>query len=240
MAKYEGNYSEFNALNRLENLDGIEWKIVDHLINSNTKHANLIWKILKYDSDIYALNKDPVDKDVRRQLVCTNNGEHTKKRLFLQPFVDDAWSEQCSSVYIYVDELHPVDQTRANVIVTVEAVVHAKTSVIAGDGQQITIQDPTDPDKKNNYNPNANPNDSDKQGNIVVTMKNRATVLLKSIIAELNGLYLDGVGYLLLDKKLDAQTGAKLSLWNNRSYYGYSIKLCTTQSGVSDSADIGF
>ena len=56
--------------------------------------------------------------------------------LFRSPFVDDAWSEQCSSVYIYVDQIKPTDQTRANVIVTVEAIVHAKTSVIAGDGER--------------------------------------------------------------------------------------------------------
>ena len=226
MAEYKGEYSEFNAVNRVQNLDGIEWKIVDHLINSTTKHANNIWKILK-NNDIYALNGPDVSIEDRRSLVCTNNGEITTKRLFLQPFVDDAWSEQCSSVYVFIDEIHPMDQTRAYIIVTVEAVVHAKISVIAGDGDELT-------------NPQANPNDSDKQGNIVVTMKNRAAVLLKSIIAELNGLYLDGIGYLILDSKVDKTSGVKLSLWNNRSYYGYSIKFAMALSGVSDSAEVGF
>ena len=227
MVEYKGTYSEFNAVNRLQNLDGIEWKIVDHLIHSQNKHADNIWKILKYDSDIYALSKESVKETERRKLVCTNNGEPTTKRLFIQPFVDDAWSEQCSSVYVYVDEVRPTDQTRANVIVTVEAIVHAKTSVIAGDGDQLT-------------NPQANPNDSDEQGNIVVTMKNRATVLLKSIVAELNGLFLDGIGYLIIDPTLDKKTGAVLSLWNNRSYYGYSIKFAVKMSGFSDNANIGF
>ena len=224
MAEYKGTYSEFNAVNRFQNLDGIEWKIVDHLIHSQTKHADLFWKILKYGSDVYALSKDPVQESDRRALVCTHNGEHTTKRLFLQPFVDDAWSEQCSSVYIYVDEIHPSDQTRANVIVTVEAVVHAKISVIAGDGDEL-------------INPNANPNDSDEQGNIVVTMKNRATVLLKSIMAELNGLFLDGIGYLLIDNKLDQSTGVKSALWNGRAFYGYSIKFGLKLSGVDDNAE---
>ena len=230
MAEYQGSYSEFNAVNRVQNLDGIEWKIIDHLIHSTTKHADLFWKILKYDSDIYALSKPSVSEQERRELVCTNNGNQTGKRLFLQPFVDDAWSEQCSSVYIYVERLSPIDQTRANIIVTVEAVVHAKISVVAGDGDQA-------------INPKANPNDSDKpgeQGNIVVTMKNRATVLLKSIIAELNSLYLDGIGYFIIDKNLDSETGAKMSLWNRRSYYGYTIKFGTVMSGVSDDANIGF
>ena len=227
MANYKGTYSEFNAVNRLQNLDGLEWKIVDHLIKSDSKHADIIWKILKYNSDINALSQNSIGEADRRKLVCTNNGEPTTKRLFLQPFVDDAWSEQCSSVYVYVDEIRPVDQTRANVIVTVEAIVHAKISVIAGDGDQ-------------ELNPNANPNDSDEQGNIVVTMKNRATVLLKSIVAELNGLFLDGIGYLLIDPKKDSKTGAVLSLWNNRSYYGYTIKFAVEMAGVSDSSGIGF
>ena len=227
MAEYKGTYSEFNSVNRLQNLDGIEWKIVDHLIRSHDKHAENIWKILAYDSDIYALSKASVGETERRKLVCTNNGEPTNKRLFIQPFVDDAWSEQCSSVYVYVDEIRPTDQTRANVIVTVEAIVHAKTSVIAGDGDELT-------------NPQANPNDSDEQGNVVVTMKNRATVLLKSIVAELNGLFLDGIGYLIIDPTLDSKTGAVLSLWNNRSYYGYSIKFAVKMAGISDNADWGF
>lgn len=227
MAQYQGTYSDFNSVLRLQNVDGIEWKIADHLIHSQTKHADNFWKILAYDSDIYALSKEPIQENQRRNLVWTNNGEMTTKRLFLQPFVDDAWSEQCSSVYVYVDQIKSIDQTRANVIVTVEVIVHTKTSVIAGDGDKI-------------LNPKANPNDSDEQGNIVVTMKNRATVLLKSIVAELNGLFLDGIGYLLIDPRLDSETGAKLSLWNRRSYYGYSIKFATAMAGISDNADIGF
>ena len=225
-ASYKGEYAP-DALNRLQNIDGIEWKIVDHLIHSDTKHANNIWKILANDSDIYALSKDNVTVSNRRALVCTNNGEPTGKRLFIQPFVDDAWSEECSSVYIFVDEIHPVDKARANIIVTVEAIVHAKTSVIAGDGDEES-------------NPESNPNDSDEQGNIVVTMKNRATVLLKSLVAELNGLYLDGVSYLVLNQKLDKETGAAMSLWNSRSYYGYQIKFAVEMSGVSDNPDVGF
>ncbi len=233
MANYKGEYSAYNSLNRLQNIDGLEWKIVDHLINSQTKHADNIWKILEYGSDVHALSKDSIGDTERRKLVCTNNGEPTGKRLFIQPFVDDAWSEQCSSVYVYVDEVSPADQTRANVIVTIEAIVHAKTSVIFGDGQQIH-EDGAD------LTPTANPNDSDEQGNIVVTMKNRATVLLKSSVAELNGLFLDGIGYLIMDPILDKKTGAVLSLWNNRSYYGYTIKFAVKMSGISDTSAIGF
>lgn len=220
-------FSPYNDVNRLQNLDGIEWKIVNELIKQDSAYADKLWKILKYDSDVYALSKPSVEEEERRKLVCTNNGEPTGKRLFLQPFVDDAWSEQCSSVYVYVDEIIPFDQARANVIVTVEAIVHAKTSVIAGDGDQ-------------DENPNANPNDSNEQGNIVVTMKNRGTVLVKSIIAALNGLSLDGIGYLQFNAQTEKKSGATLSLWNSRSHYGYKIKFVIAMGGVSENPGIGF
>jgi len=223
---YKGEYME-DSLNRFENIDSIEWKIVSHLINSETKHADNIWKILAHDTDIDALSSASVPKQDRDKLVFKDNGEETSKRVFLQPFVNEAWSEQCSSVYIYVDEIIPQDKARANVIVTVEVIVHAEASVIRSNADQIS-------------NPNANPNDSDKQGNIVVTRKNRATVLLKSLIAELNGLFLDGIGYLVLDQTLDKKSGASLSLWNSRSFYGYQIKFATKMSGVSDNPDVGF
>lgn len=36
------SYSEYNDYNRFENLDGIETKIVNHLISSDTIHAKRI------------------------------------------------------------------------------------------------------------------------------------------------------------------------------------------------------
>lgn len=230
---YKGEYSD-NECNRFENLEGIEGKILNHLFYSQTKHAENIWKILKYNT------RDPLAEanlslDQKNELIFKNNeeGSATNKRFFIQPFVDDAWSEQCSSVYVYVDEVHPTDYTRANVIVTVEAVVHSKLSLIYGN-----IEDQDGPEAKESTQ--YNPNDFDKQGHIVVAWKNRATVLLKSIIAELNGLYLDGIGYLFIDPKLDASTGAKLSLWNSRSFYGYTIKFAVKMGNVSDNPDDGF
>lgn len=235
---YQGEYSE-NECNRFENLEGIEGKILNHLFYSKTTHAENIWKILKYD-DRDPLSHDKVSLKDRNALIFKNDkeGGATTKRFFIQPFVDDAWSEQCSSVYVYVDEIHPTDYTRANVIVTVEVVVHSKISLIQGNDEDISdINDDEDEAKKSTQ---YNPNDFDKQGHIVVAWKNRATVLLKSIIAELNGLYLDGIGYLFIDPKLDSSTGAKLSLWNSRSFYGYTIKFAVKMGNVSDDPDKGF
>lgn len=139
---------------------------------------------------MYALSQPDVTEAERWKLVCNDNGSQTNKRLFFAPFIDDAWQEQCSSVYIYVQDITPIDHLRANIGVTVETVTHSKICAIAGDGDK-------------DLNPEANPNDSDAQGNIVVAFKNRATVLLKCVLAELNGLYLDGIGYLQFNAKED-------------------------------------
>ena len=293
MVPYKGEYSA-NEHNRFENLEGIEGKILNHLFYSKTRHAENLWKILKCN-DEKALNKENVSLNDKYDLIFfnDNDGTFTQKRFFMQPFVDDAWSEQCSSVYVYVDEIHPTDYTRANIIVTVEVVVHARISLLEGNlsdtiyplikgrldienskfyvsswnrqTQEYEEREIT-PDNEHTYldtqsekyyswsegsgfqeieregyaSTQYNPNDFDKQGNIVVDKKNRATVLLKSIVAELNGLYLDGIGYLELDPKLDKSTGAKLSLWNSRSFYGYTIKFAVKMGNVSDSPDDGF
>ena len=242
VSPYKGEYSD-NAMNRFENLEGIAGKILNHFYYSTSRHAQNLWRILKYDDEYALITEEEssahghpdVSAVEKKNLVFFNdsNGQSVNKRFFLQPFVDDAWSEQCSSVYVYVDEVHPTDYTRANIIVTVEAVVHSKISLLEGN---IEENDNDEAKKSSQYNPN----DFSKQGDIVVAWKNRATVLLKSIIAELNGLYLDGIGYLFIDPKLDASTGAKLSLWNSRSFYGYTIKFAMKMGNVSDDPDIGF
>ena len=58
------DYSEYNEFNRFTNIDGIEAKIVEHLVNSTTKHADLFWKILKYN-DLNALSQPSVTKAER-------------------------------------------------------------------------------------------------------------------------------------------------------------------------------
>ena len=224
---YQAEYSDYSDMNRFENLDGLETKILEHLLYSQTKHANYFWKLLKY-STLNALSEPDLSLSDRLALVNNDNGFPTDKRVFLAPFVDDAWDTQCSSVYIFTERIKPTDYTRATVVVTVEIVTHSKVAVINGDG---------DPD----LNPQANPNDTDQTGNLIVPIKNRETVLLKSVLAELNGLYLDGIGYLQMNKFDDAISGeVSMPLFNSRSFYGHTIKFLVEMSGVSSSGGIGF
>ena len=213
-------YSKYNEFNRFPNLDCIPAKIVDHLVKSESKHAQNLWKLLKYN-DLNALTAgENLSQSERQELVFHDNGQTTDKRVFFAPFVDDAWQEQCSSIYIYVDQIYPVTQGNAVVGVKVEIVVHSKISTINGDG---------DPD----LNPEANPADSE-EGNIVVAFKNRATVLLKSVLAELNGLTLDGIGYLQFNTRLLSESQVKCNLWNNKTFWGYTVTFGINMSGLAE------
>lgn len=220
------DYSEYNEFNRYENLDGLEAKVVEHLVNSTSKHAEMFWKILRYN-DLYALSQPSVSKADRLAMVNNDNGESTTKRVFFSPFVDDAWEVQCSSVYIFVDNVQPRNHLASVIGVTVETIVHSKISAIAGDGDPV-------------LNTEANPNDSDSQGSIVVPFKNRATVLLKCILAELNGLYLDGIGYLQLNSRDNLLGKVEMPLFNNRSFYGHSTEFKLEMSGISSTSEEGF
>ena len=87
---YKAEYSDYTLYNRFENLDGIETKILEHLIYSESKHANNLWKLLKYNT-LNALSLDDVTVRERLQLVNNDSGYPVDKRVFLSPFMDDAW-----------------------------------------------------------------------------------------------------------------------------------------------------
>ena len=224
---YSANYLDAN---RFPNLDGIEAKIITHLIKSESHYAKDLWRLVKYTTPD-ALSRPELTSEEKRALVFDGtNGQPSatrEARVFMAPFVDDAWQEQCSSLYIYVSGVRPLDRLHAEVVVNIEVVVHSQISVVIGNG---------DPD----LNPDANPNDSDKEGNIVVAVKNRATALVKDVVAELNGIYLDGVGYLFLEPLKEAKGKVDSKLWNVRSFYGHTISMVMGISGVSDSPMTGF
>lgn len=235
---YKAEYSDYTSYNRFENLDGIETKILEHLIYSESKHANNLWKLLKYNT-LNALSLDDVTVRERLQLVNNDSGYPVDKRVFLSPFMDDAWEVQCSSVYIFTERIKPIDPMKAVIGITVETVTHSKISVISGDGDPDLNE--TKVDKNGNITRfGANPNDTDNQGSIVVPVKNRETVLVKSLLAELNGLYLDGIGYLDFAPGEQVPSEVRMPLFNNRSFYGHTIQFRVELSGVSGSGNYGF
>lgn len=236
-------YSEFNEFNRFSNLDGLEYKIIQHLLHSESKYAIFFWKLLKYTS-MDALYKADLTESEKNELIdgTPENLEaqsqatdgHYIARLFFSPFKDDAETDQCSSVYIYVDNIYPIDQTRSTVSITVETATHVKISVVSTDADMISHPNTTNPNDyyyttKDLTDPDATP---------AVLLKSRATLLLKCILAELNGLYLDGIGYLQFNtnKSIEGdsiKSKAEMSLFNRRSFFGHRIRFNVGISGIS-------
>lgn len=237
-------YGGYNDFNRFINIDGIEGKITQHLLSSSTPYAETFWRLLKYNTPD-ALSLPVLTYKEKKELVDdgfsegNGNGKYQteKTRLFFSPFVDDAWTEQCASVYIYVDNIYPIDHMRSVVSVTVETVIHAKVNVL--------LNGPADGEIGSNELVNPNDYYYANDETPAVQKKSRATVLLKCLLAELNGLYIDGIGYLgfLSSKPIDGDTvrsKATLSLFNNRSFFGHKIGFNVTMSGISDDPEGGF
>lgn len=235
---YKAEYSDYTLYNRFENLDSIETKVLEHLIYSTSKHANNFWKLLKHNT-LNALSLPDVSIEERLELVNNDSGYPDNKRVFLSPFMDDAWEVQCSSVYIFTERIKPIDPMKAVVGITVETVTHSKISIINGDGDPDLNENKVD-DQGNIVQYGANPNDTNNQGSIVVPVKNRETVLIKSLLAELNGLYLDGIGYLALAPNSLVPSEVKMPLFNSRSFYGHSLQFIVEVSGVSSSGEYGY
>lgn len=220
MAKY--TYDEYNQYARLPNLDGLEWKLVDFLIHSESKYAENIWKILKYDTPD-ALTKPNLTVEEKIALICLENdtGE-TGKRVFITPYINDAWTEQSSHIHIYVDAIHAPNHLVSNVHVSIETIVHSKIGIIL-----------SDLDEKN-----ANPNDC-REGEPLVLRKNRATVLLKNVIALFNGMIIDGIGTLQFNQEIDPYCVSNEYSWNSRAYYGHLTKMVVKMSGGSGNPNRG-
>lgn len=214
-----------SAFNRYSNLDNIEWKIINYLINSESKYANYLWKVLKYDTED-CLTKDDLTKEEKLALVYTNNGEATKFRVFMTPFVDDAWEQQSSHLHIYVYGINPMSHLTGKVHVCFECIIHNKISNIYGDASE--------------YNPQTNPVELDSNGNPVTLYKSRATEMLKDIIASLNGEMINGIGVLQFNEELSPYDTAKAALWNSKNFFGYRVIMSTLLSGVSEDSETGY
>lgn len=214
-----------SAFNRYTNLDNIEWKIIDFLIHSKSKYANYLWKILKYDTED-CLSQPDLTEDEKYALVYKNNGDATPFRVFMNPFVDDAWEEQTSLLHIYVYGINPQNQVTGKVHVCFECIIHNKISNIFGDASE--------------YNPRTNPVELDSSGETVIPYKSRATEMLKDVIAALNGQMINGVGVLQFNETLSPYDAAKASLWNSKSFFGYRVIMTSLISGVSECSDCGY
>lgn len=215
-----------NAFNRYTNLDNIEWSIIRYLINSETKFANNLWKILKYDTEDCLL-KENVSKKERAKLVYIDNGDSTNCRVFMEPFTDDSWTERSSHLHIYVGDVEPENHLVSKVNIVFETITHNKITNIIGDATSEDLS-------------MVNPAEFDDDENPIILYKNRETVMLKCVLAELNGMFVNGVGVMQFNLTHNGNDKSKQKLWNGKTYYGHETIMSTMLSGTSEDSECGF
>ena len=214
-----------NAYNRFVNLDNIEYRIVDFLAKSDNKYADYLFKILKYDT-MDALMRPSLTYEERMKLLYSNNGDAAGDRIFLSPFIDDSFEEQSSHLHIYIHSVVPKNHLVSTVNIGIETIVHNKISNIQGDAAM--------------YNPDTNPSEMGDNGQPEIILKNRASVMLKCVLAALNGSFVAGVGTLLFDAETSPYDNSKMSLWNGKKFFGFSTVISTSISGVSTTPECGY
>lgn len=207
------------SYNRYTNLDGIEWRVIDLLVNSKTKHSENLWKMLAYPTEDCLL-QEPLTAQQKYDLIYTDNGLSSDKRVFMMPFVDDAWVVQASRLDIFVSRITPKNHIISNIDIGIEIVVHNKINNILGEADL-------------SYE-GSNPSELSPSGELLIPYKSRSTAMLKSLLAELNGAFVNGVGTLQHNAGLSPYNATVQTVWNNRAYIGYALALTTQLSGVSD------
>lgn len=213
-----------NKYNRFVNLDNIEYRIVQFLAKSDNKYADYLFKILKWDT-MDALMRPSLTYEERMKLLYSNNGDAAGERIFLSPFIDDSFEEQSSHLHIYIHSLVPQSHLTSVVNIGLETIVHNKISNIQGDAAM--------------YNPDTNPSEMGNDGQPEIILKNRASAMLKCVLAALNGSFKCGVGTLQFNNTLSSADNSKMSLWNGKKFFGFSTVMSMLISGVSDTPECG-
>ena len=201
--------------NRFVNLDSIEERIINHFVTSQTDNANRICKLLKY-SDTKALLKPSLTLKEKAELVDMDSSNQEEKRFFRSPFIEDAMTVQCSLIRIYIDSIVPKNHLNSIVNVGFDIVTHNKITNVYNDAcDDLEYPDQFRPIEQE------------------VMMKSRNSVILKNLLAEINGLEIAGVGKFQFNQTLSPFSQARLGIFNNKNYMGYKVVVPVMMSGVS-------
>ena len=214
--------------NRFENLDGIEDRIIYYLLSEKNKtqeelnQVHTIWRILYYN-DVDALIEDeehplPSYKEVCKLISNNNKVDQSDKRVFRSPRMEDAWTQECSLLKIYVDSIVPVNHLRSIVNVGIDIVVNSKIINLAvpDESRSIWIDE-----------------EAEIGSTITVATKSRVTALAQCILSLLNGAQVQGVGKMIFSREQSIFNQAQYGLWNNRNFEGIKIVMGVSISGVS-------
>ena len=99
----DGTLYNYNEFNRFPNLDGVEYKMVNELLHNPSQYAENIWKLIGYTTPD-ALVRDNLTLQQKAALICDENDTlETGKRVFITPYINDAWTDQSAHLHIYVE-----------------------------------------------------------------------------------------------------------------------------------------
>lgn len=206
--------------NRFSNLDGSEDRIIYWLLSPNNKTpeelkaTHTIWRLLMYN-DINAMNKPlPKYSDVVK-LICNDEITQTNKRIFRSPHMEEAFTEQCSLIKIYIDSIIPQNEYIAQTNYGVEVICHNKIINVKVAEEDQTVIDIVDGIE------------------VKVEIKSRVTMLAQAVLSLLNGADIAGVGRLQFNAGNFRYNQAQYGVWNNRNFEGMKIVIGALQSGLS-------
>lgn len=201
--------------NRFVNLDSIEERIINYLMNSKDVDAERLWKLLRYN-DINALNYDNLTREEKSKLIY--RGEESQsddKRVFMQSYLEDKFVVQCSLMKIYVDSVVPTNHLLSIVNVGIDLMSHNKTQIVISDSfDELENPDTYRPIEEN------------------VIYKNRNTLMLKCLLSVLNGATVEGVGQLQFNQQLSVFSQSRSGIFDNRQYNGSKNIISVNMSGV--------
>lgn len=215
--------NNFLSYNRYTNLDGVEWRIINFLINSTDEHAENLWKMLKYNT-IDCLSQPSVPKKERLAMVYRDDGVSDDKRVFMMPYVNDSWTAQSARLDIFVDRIVPKNQVYSQVNIGFEIIVNNKINNIRNNAKEIE---------------NPNPGEFNEDDELVVKYKSRVTSLLAELLAELNGRDVAGVGELQHNTEVNPYATSVYKIFN-KDYYGFYVVMSTFMGENSVSPDNGW
>lgn len=119
------------AYNRLDNLDGIEDRIIIYLLSYYNKNprekaqVDIIRKILAND-DIDALKSSVPSDEVIANLISNDNLDQSGKRVFRSPRLEDPKVMEGTILKVYVDSIIPDDHIVSTVNIGIDVVVNDK------------------------------------------------------------------------------------------------------------------
>lgn len=213
------------VFNRFDNLDGAEDKIINFLLSDKDKtpeqlkYIHTLWRLLYYDDKKALINDKnhplPTYKQIDK-LICNDDTIQAPYRVFRMPYIIETEEEASTIIRVFVDRIMPTNHLIAQVNFGVDVLIHSKLT---------NILNPLTDDNDEVINVN--------ELKPLVQYKNRATTMVKCIIALLNGAYISGIGDLLFSREPNRFVESKMGLMNNRSVYGYRTIFTCQMSGVS-------